>query len=268
MKLWRWISTRFSGLGNGRGPARSHEQIVTLVRESYTQLRAEEYDKARATLQQVLQRRDALAALGLLEYVLLALTATFVAKEDYAAAIAFFSEYVEHNPSDAAAYCCRGDVFWYSGELERALDDYSCALARDPQSLFALSGKGQVLAEAGRSLEAMTVLDLVLGSLEAPDPRWRSYSKSIEAFTRRGRGIAAAGLGETERAMAEFDSSIALCPENAWVYYSRAQVYERLGDSRNASADYLVALGKKVPALTRIQRETAQARMRNQLPES
>jgi tetratricopeptide (TPR) repeat protein len=267
MKLWRWISTRFSGPRNGHELARSHERIVSLVWESYTQLRAEDYDKARATLLQALQHRDELAIVGLLEYVLMSLDVIFVAKEDYEAGIAFFSEYIERNPSDAAAYCCRGAVFWYSGELEKALDDYSCTLERDPQSVIALSGQGQVLAEMGRSQEALAVLDLALRRVEAPDPRWRDSLKEIEAFIRRGRGVAAAGLAETERAMAEFESSIVLCPENAWVYYSRAQVLERLGNWNNALSDYHVALGKKAPALTPIQREMAQARIRNRLPE-
>ena len=56
--------------------------------------------------------------------------------------------------------------------------------------------------------------------------------------------------------------SIKLSPENAWVYHNRGQVYERIGNRENASADYQTSLTKKNPALSPNRKAHAQARLR------
>jgi tetratricopeptide (TPR) repeat protein len=68
--------------------------------------------------------------------------------------------------------------------------------------------------------------------------------------------------GEYLQLVDEFEASIRLSPENAWVYYNRAQICELADDRENAIADYQKALSKKNPALTPKRKAHAQARIR------
>jgi Flp pilus assembly protein TadD len=110
----------------------------------------------------------------------------------------------------------------------------------------------------------MEDLNLALSEVSraaALNPPWAAWYKTLEAFVRNGRGFALAALGENRSAMDEFGLSITLCPENAWVYHNRAQVYDRAGNREEACADYRTALGKKGPALSPIKKRHAQARV-------
>ena len=94
------------------------------------------------------------------------------------------------------------------------------------------------MAEFGenkKAVEDLTLALLTLKSVSMPDSSWYKWYEQIEAFVHNGRGFALAGLGETESAMEEFEVSIRLSPENAWVYHNRAQVYDRSGSQEKAS---------------------------------
>ena len=62
--------------------------------------------------------------------------------------------------------------------------------------------------------------------------------------------------------MDEFEASITLSPDNAWVYHNRGQVYELVGNREKAIADYQKALTKKNPALSPNRKAHAQAHIR------
>jgi tetratricopeptide (TPR) repeat protein len=53
--------------------------------------------------------------------------------------------------------------------------------------------------------------------------------------------------GDFDRALSEFENSIILCPQNAWVYYHRAEAYERRGRTAEALENYRLALTMKSP---------------------
>jgi tetratricopeptide (TPR) repeat protein len=91
---------------------------------------------------------------------------------------------------------------------------------------------------------------------------WKKWHEQIEAFVHNGRGFALAGLGESGPAMDEFELSIRLSPENAWVYHNRAQVHDRAGGREKACEDYQKALRMKNPALSPNRKAPAQARVR------
>jgi tetratricopeptide (TPR) repeat protein len=198
-------------------------------------MRLEEYDEARASLLQAIMARDSINEPETISYVLLSLASTWLLTEQYEDGIAFFSEYVSRFPEDSAAYCGRAEALWYTGRLQEAIRDYSRALELKPGDILSLSGRGQVLGEAGENGRAVEDLNLALRTLEAvsrPDSSWDKWYEQIEAFVHNGRAFALAGIGESGPAMDEFEMSIRLSPENAWVYHNRAQVYERAGNLR------------------------------------
>jgi len=236
-----------------------------LLQEAHAHLQLEEYDKARAPLLQVLLARESIREPETIDYALMSLGSTWLLTEQYTDAIAFFSEYLSRHPEDSAAYRERASALWYAGRFEDAIGDYSHALESKPTDILALSGRGQVLAESGECGRAMVDLDLALSNLKntsIPNDGWAEWYKQIEAFVHNGRGLALAGFGEKGPALDEFEVSINLSPENAWVFHNRAQVYDLAGDRRKASTDYQMALAMKKPALSPIRAKHARARVR------
>jgi tetratricopeptide (TPR) repeat protein len=262
MKFLRWIGARLSPQLR---KAESPNNVPQLLQEAHAHIRLEEYDKARAPLLQAIGSRDTINEPETISYILTSLGATWVLTERCEDGIAFFSRYIDCYSEDSEAYCGRAEALWYTGRLQDAIRDYSRALELKPNNVLSLSGRGQVLAEAGEHERAIEDLDLALRALKTvpvPDASWAKWCEQVEAFVRNGRAFALAGLGENGAAMDEFEVSISLSPENAWVYHNRGQVYERVGDRENASADYQKALTKKNPALSPNRKAHAQARLR------
>jgi len=80
------------------------------------------------------------------------------------------------------------------------------------------------------------------------------------AYAHSGLGLAYAGLGNYELALSEFQKSITLEPENAWVYFNRAVSYELMGKQDEALSDYATSLKKQHPPLNPHKRERAEAK--------
>ncbi len=261
MKFLRWIWARLS---LQRRKAESLNKVYQLLQEAHAHMRLEEYDKARAPLLQVIGSRSSINEPETIGYVLMALASTWLLTEQYEDGIAFFSEYLSRYPQDSAAYCGRAEALWYTGRLQEAIRAYSRALELKPSDILSLSGRGQVLAEVGenrRAVEDLNLALLALKTISKPDSSWYKWYEQIEAFVHNGRAFALAGLGENEPAMTEFEVSIKLSPENAWVYHNRAQVHDLAGSREKAREDYQKALTKKNPALSPNRKAHAQARL-------
>jgi tetratricopeptide (TPR) repeat protein len=227
-------------------------------------IEAEEYDKARELLLLKLKSRDDVKEPNAIDYTLHSLSLTWSLADKYQEAISFFSEYIRRYPGDVAAYVGRATALWYSGQVEQAIDDFSRALELKPDDILSLSSRGQVLAEIGQNKRALEDLNTALELLKiAPRPNWSwgKWYEEIEGFVRRGRGVALAGLGEHALAMAEFDLSITLSPENAWVYYDRACMHDIAGSPEKASSDYQKALAKNNPRLNPVRQKRAEERL-------
>lgn len=148
-----------------------------------------------------------------------------------------------------------------SGDAETAAGTYREAIAmwravgNREEEASALSARGQLLAEAGRFQQALDDLNHALG-LGTGDEILRSQAHS-------GRGLAYAGLGDPSRALAEFQASLDIAPENAKTYYYRARVYASMGQHDNAIQDYSSALEKRTPPLSSRMRQVAEAALRS-----
>lgn len=259
MKFVKWILRSF--LRPGR-----YKQIQLLWQTGQLQAKMNDFESARVSFLQLLDYRDELEAAGLLGLALMCLDGVWLPLERYDEMIEFFSSYIARFPHDAQGYFSRAGAFWYSDRLERAIEDYSRALELTSTLTLARSGRGQVLAEMSKYQQAMDDFDVALPELkkhqDSATPEWAQFYRECEAFLHRGRGVALAGLGLFERAMEEFEESVSMQPANAWVYYSRAKIHEAQGNRDKALNDYQTALAKDNPSLTPIQRQRAQARLR------
>lgn len=237
-------------------------EIVPMVDLSYAALLRGDHAGARQLLLKVLERRDEIHNPALLVWVLNLLALTWHRSEQYRECAEFFSQYIANHPNDALAYCFRAGALWYSGDTKNAIEDYTRALELDPKDSRALSGRGQIFAEQGEFKNAVQDLDAALenlGQVSVPDEKWRT---ALRAFALNGRAAAYAGLGEFDRALSEFEKSITLCPQNAWVYYNRAEAYERRGRTAEALENYKLALTMKSPRLNALRRQNAELKIK------
>jgi tetratricopeptide (TPR) repeat protein len=260
MKFWS-TATKHLSKSSKVEPA---PDLSALMSEVHSLLTAEEYAKAREILLKAVELRDEITDAATVDWFLGALEATWLFQNQFEEQVEFFTRYLEKYPGDGAAHRVRGAAFWYSDRLQDALNDYSRALELSPVDILARSGRGQILAEIGENAIAIKDLDVALRTLETtarPNDSWVQWCRHAEAFARRGRGVALAGLGHLPEAMNEFAKSIALNPDNAWVYASRAKICDSHGNQQGALADYGAAMTKNNPPLTPIQKERIKTRI-------
>jgi tetratricopeptide (TPR) repeat protein len=254
--LREWLRRRNEGNSAVPGALRRRGELA------YSFIQQGDCLAARELLLKALEQRNEIEDLAVVNWLLELLAWTWTLTEQYRDETEFLSKYLKLHPNDVRAYTLRAGSLWYSGELRQAIDDYSTALALDPNELLAYMGRGQVLAESGEYSRAMDDLDFVLENLEqniAAPPSWKT---EVQAYSLNGRAVAHAGLGDYERAMAEFDRSITLCPENAWAYFNRAMAYEKKGDLAKAMSDYKLSLQKNTPKLSVLKRNYAEVRVK------
>jgi tetratricopeptide (TPR) repeat protein len=221
-----------------------------------------DYLAARELLLKTLEQRNEIRDVAVLNWLLELLAWTWAETGQYRDKTEFFSKYLRLYPNDVRAYTLRAGSLWYSGELRQAIDDYSTALELDPNEILAHMGRGQVLAECGEYARAIDDLDFVHESLEQNTSAEPSWKTQVQAYSFNGRAVAHAGLGDFERAMAEFDRSISLCPDNAWVYFNRAMIYENKGQLEKAKSDYELSLQKNMPKLSVLKRKYAEVKIK------
>jgi tetratricopeptide (TPR) repeat protein len=229
---------------------------------AYSFIQQGNYLAARELLLKTLEQRNEIRDVAVLNWLLEALAWTWTQTEQYRDKTEFFSNYLRLYPNDVRAYTLRAASLWYSGELRQAIDDYSTALELDPNEILAHMGRGQVFAECGEYARAIDDLDFVHESLEqnaVANPSWKTQ---VQAYSLNGRAVARAGLGDFERAMADFDRSISLCPDNAWAYFNRAMVYENKGHLEKAMSDYTLSLQKNMPKLSVLKRKYAEVKIK------
>ncbi len=234
---------------------------------AYSYIQQGNYVAARELVSKALDQRDEIRDVATLNWLLELLAWTWTATDQHRQKTEFFSQYLSRYPKDVRAYTLRAGALWYSGELEQAVDDYSTALKLDSNEILARMGRGQVYAECGEYGRAIDDLDFVqenLAQYVTADPSWKAQ---VQAFSFNGRALAHAGLGDFERAMAEFDQSISLWSDNARVYFNRATVYEKKGYLEKAVADYTLSLQRNLPKLNLLKKKYAEVKVKTLIPQ-
>jgi tetratricopeptide (TPR) repeat protein len=123
----------------------------------------------------------------------------------------------------------RGLVWCQQGDCGRSLPDFDAAIAGHPaNSQF----------YRGRSLARTAIGDPVRGLEDAE--RLVSMARQ-QAESHHARGLALAGLGRHDEAIAEYDTALAQRPELVYPLTSRAASLEALGHAALADADRRLA---------------------------
>ena len=198
---------------------------------------------------------------GLVEYALELLNYLWLTSDENQKGIQFFSEFLERHPDDATAFHCRGIHLWYSGRPEKAFADYNRSLELKPDNAFVLMGRGQILVELGQGQDAIRDLERVLHLINTFPNARDKYWAPTQAYTRNGLGAASAAIGDFARAFDEFALSVDLQPNNAWVYFNRAQAHEKNCDYSDAFSDYKKALATTEPQLPAYKRKFAESKV-------
>jgi tetratricopeptide (TPR) repeat protein len=258
MGLLKWMRLRKSDTKKDDFDA----SLPQLLRTVYSDLQLKNFAEARRLLLDALEHRDKIEDPVFVAYILSYLSWTWSSPSEYASAIRFFTDYIARYPNDAPAYHHRASTLWYSGQLAAAIDDYSLALKLSPTDILLLSARGQVLAECGECERALQDLDAALDYLRQNPYFGLSWATKARAYALNGRAAALSGLNRFDDSFKDFDRSIKLCPDNAWVYFNRAGARELKGDRDGAISDYRLALVKKDPPLCFYKKDKADARLR------
>lgn len=185
---------------------------------------------------------------------------------DFDQALADCNEALKLDPESASAYSRRGRAWAGKGDLAQAIDDFNQALRLDPADAHAFTHRARAFSERGEYELAISDCDEAI----------RLDPKSNVAYYYRGR--ARAMQGDAERAIADFNESLRLNPlyvpalnaranelylqqkyreavadydeairlnpkfDMVHIHYNRGNAHFRLGDLKQAAADYQESL--------------------------
>ena len=148
-------------------------------------------------------------------------------------AIADFSRAIAIDSKYAKAYANRGHAYNDKGETDLAIADFTKAIALNPKYPTDFNGRGRAHSRKGNQDRALADFTEAL----------RLDAKNFNA--RLGLGRTYLLKGEHDRALAELSEAMRLLPNNPLALTERGAVYEANGQIKLAVADYRRALELK-----------------------
>jgi tetratricopeptide (TPR) repeat protein len=153
-------------------------------------------------------------------------------------------------PKTPGAYLDRGILFAVRGDFDVAIGDFTEALRLDQNYAAAYLQRGKSLLASISDVvfvsENFEDFDLYVGTFtqdvqviasRAIDDLSKSISLNPSANIYKYRGISYTGLGEADKAIADFTQAVKLAPNNVSIYNYRSIAYSRKDDYRHAIAD-------------------------------
>ncbi|MFC1478962.1 fused MFS/spermidine synthase [Planctomycetota bacterium] len=149
----------------------------------------------------------------------------YMKKDENDKAVDDFTSVIKKDPRNTFAFFNRGKVYFQKKQYTRALKDFSRALEQNPQNLMIVVARGQVLLNQGNYVEAL-----------------KDFSKAIKnnrmfAQAYFFRGITFTLLERYGYAFKDFSRVILLSPRDADAYARRAHVLFRLDYPEKAWED-------------------------------
>jgi tetratricopeptide (TPR) repeat protein len=141
-------------------------------------------------------------------------------------AIADYTEALKIDPTHLTAYRNRGIAFEHKGDLDRAIADYDEVIKIKPEDPFGYYARGDVYFTKGDPDRAIADYSEAI----------RRNPKYVKAYRQRGETYQF--MGELERAIADFSELITLEPNDDDNFLLRARAYQIAGDNEHAAADY------------------------------
>ncbi len=174
----------------------------------------------------------------------------------YKQAIATLSKAIELDPHHAEAYMNRGIAHLQSGEVERALEDFSQSLRLEPNPLCyynraqawlarqelerAAADLDEALRLAPQDAEAYNMRAIVLAEQGAHDRALADIDRAIELGHRSGlsnKAIILEMAGKPEEAVACWEQVLKAKPKDAMALCRRGLLLERVGKREQARQD-------------------------------
>jgi len=143
---------------------------------------------------------------------------------DFQGAAAQFTKAIAIFPEYADAYLGRGKARQAAGQSKAALADFEKAIAINPLSELAYTLHGTIEQSQGNTQQAL-----------ADFTRSIHLRPTADAYYQRGLMYQA--LGESKRAMIDYDSAVTYNPGAPYIYLARAIAEHDLGDLAGASKD-------------------------------
>ena len=189
---------------------------------------------------------------------------SFVRVGDDGAAIAAYTQALQHQPSQPKFHSVLGELYARQQKMAAAVTHYRSALLLVPAWPEVSVALGRLLHRLGDSVQAQAVYQgllqqhperadahVALGLLyeqRGDDPRAiRSYrnaafAKPNYALAYRHLGAALTRLGHYQAALTVYQQAIAACPKTAALYNSLGRTQQSLGHTEKAIAAYMKAL--------------------------
>jgi glyoxylase-like metal-dependent hydrolase (beta-lactamase superfamily II)/Flp pilus assembly protein TadD len=182
-------------------------------------------------------------------------------KRDYDTAIRLFTEAIQANPKDAAAFHWRGVAYWAKDANENAIADFTEAIRLKPDFAKAYRDRAKVHFNDQKNDAALADLNesirLDPNDADARSSRGILYEQRLEqldkaiadlneairlgrkdALTYLTRGRAYIRNRDTANAIADYSEAIRLSPKDASIYYHRGLAYVKKKDMDKATADF------------------------------
>lgn len=180
---------------------------------------------------QLLPRKVALAALGLVVLVLAARTRA--RNEDYASPVALWTQTVAVAPENPRAYHNLGTAFSKANDTAGAMKSYTRALEVDPLYYNSYNDRGDLKTRLNLHAEAIA------------DYTSASQSAVLAPMAFYNRGNAHGALGHTKEQIADYSRAIEVRKGFLEALYNRGLAYQEVGDHEKAVEDFTAAIEVK-----------------------
>lgn len=148
-----------------------------------------------------------------------------LSKKDFDKALKLFDKYITANPGEAAGYVGRSRVYVQLGDLNRATEDASAALAKSP-SAQAYGQQGIILKIKGHPHEALK--DFTEAIKLNPKYSW-AYAQRADLYSR---------AQDNEKALKDINKALEYNPNFIEGYRMRAWILSRMGKCKDAYDDF------------------------------
>jgi tetratricopeptide (TPR) repeat protein len=138
--------------------------------------------------------------------------------------IADFGVYIALH-DDSSGYCNRGLSYWYSGMLDRAIDDFNNAIEKNPENKNYFAYRGFVwytYAERDKPNSNESLVNAIADCSKAIFLGFNRYS--VFEY----RGLAYLATGETEKALNDLNRALAIEPNDIDVQIERILALSKL----------------------------------------